>query len=101
MGELAAMVRRLSGQLQDVISLDAAGRTAKKLLELAERHGEATPEGVRISLRLTQGDLAQMVGVTRASINRQLSWFEERGILTADRDGITLRKEEELRQRIY
>jgi CRP-like cAMP-binding protein len=101
MGELAGMVRRLSGQVQDVISLDAMGRIAKKLLELADQHGAATPDGTRIALRLTQEELAQMVGITRASINKQLGWFEEHGILTADRDGITLHKPEELRKRIY
>ena len=74
---------------------------AKKLLELADGHGEASPDGLRIPMRLTQEELAQMVGVTRASINKQLGWFQERGILTIDREGITLHKPEELRKRIY
>jgi CRP/FNR family transcriptional regulator/CRP/FNR family cyclic AMP-dependent transcriptional regulator len=101
MGGLVALVRRLSEQVQDLTTLDVPGRLAKKLLELAEQHGQPTPNGTRIALRLTQQELAQMIGVTRVSINKQLGYFEERGILTADRDGITLHKPEELRKRIY
>ena len=40
-------------------------------------------------------------GVTRASVNKQLGWFEERGILTADREGILIRKPDQLRKRVY
>ena len=32
---------------------------------------------------------------------KQLGWFQEHGILTADRNGITLHKPDLLRQRIY
>jgi CRP-like cAMP-binding protein len=101
MGGLAGMVRRLSSQVQDLMLLDARGRVAKKLLDLSEQHGRVTPEGVRIDLRLTQQELAQMVGLTRVSVNQHLAWFQERGILAADREGITLLKPEELRERVY
>ena len=68
-------------------SLPAMARTARREFEDRERH--------------RQQELAQMVGVTRASVNKQLGWFEERGILTADRDGILILKPEQLQKRIY
>jgi CRP/FNR family transcriptional regulator/CRP/FNR family cyclic AMP-dependent transcriptional regulator len=101
MGGLASLVRRLSEQVQDLTTLDVPGRLAKKLLQLAEQHGQPKADGVRIPLRLTQQELAQMVGVTRVSINKQLGWFQECGMLTHDREGITIHKPEELRGRIY
>jgi CRP/FNR family transcriptional regulator/CRP/FNR family cyclic AMP-dependent transcriptional regulator len=101
MGGLAGMVRRLSSQVQDLMLLDARGRVAKKLLDLAEQHGRVTPEGIRIDLRLTQQELAQMVGLTRVSVNQHLAWFHERGILATGREGITLLKPDELRERVY
>jgi CRP/FNR family transcriptional regulator/CRP/FNR family cyclic AMP-dependent transcriptional regulator len=101
MSGLAGMVRRLTAQVQDAAALDVPGRLAKKLLELAERHGQATPAGVRIALRLTQQELAQMVGATRVSINQHLGSFQERGLLSMDREGITLLQPEQLRKRVY
>jgi CRP/FNR family transcriptional regulator/CRP/FNR family cyclic AMP-dependent transcriptional regulator len=98
---LAGMVRRLSAQVQDVMTLDVAARLAKKLLELAERHGEGTPEGIRIALRLKQQELAEMIGATRVSVNQHLGWFQEQGILSSDADGFILHKPEQLRRRIY
>jgi Crp-like helix-turn-helix domain len=41
------------------------------------------------------------VGVTRVSVNKHLGWFQERGILTFDRQGITIHKLEQLKGRIY
>jgi CRP/FNR family cyclic AMP-dependent transcriptional regulator len=101
MAALAGMVRRLSAQVQDVMTLDVAARLAKKLLELADRHGQATDGGVRIDLRLKQQELAEMIGATRVSVNQHLGWFQERGILTFDPEGIILHHPEQLRRRIY
>jgi CRP/FNR family transcriptional regulator, cyclic AMP receptor protein len=101
MSGLAGMVRRLSEQVQDLTALDVPGRIAKKLLELADSHGQTTPDGVQISLPLTQQELADMVGATRVAVNQALSWFRGQGILTTNRQGITLRQPEKLRQRVY
>jgi CRP/FNR family transcriptional regulator, cyclic AMP receptor protein len=101
MSGLAGMVRRLSEQVQDLTALDVPGRIAKKLLELADSHGQSTPEGVQIALKLSQQELAAMIGATRVAVNQALSWFRSQGILATDRQGITLLKPEKLRQRVY
>lgn len=97
---LAGMMRRANGQMQDLLSLNAGGRIAKKLLELAECHGQATEDGLRITLPLTQRDLGQMVGVSREEMNRTLEQFEKRGILRSSRQGIAIQRPDLLRQRI-
>ena len=43
-------------------------------------------------------ELGQMVGVTREKINRALEQFEQRGVLTNGRQGITIQRPELLRQ---
>jgi CRP/FNR family transcriptional regulator/CRP/FNR family cyclic AMP-dependent transcriptional regulator len=101
MSGLAGMVRRLSEQVQDLTALDVPGRIAKKLLELADSHGQKTEDGVQIALPLTQQELADMIGATRVAVNQALSWFRGQGILTTDRQGITLRQPEKLKQRVY
>jgi CRP/FNR family cyclic AMP-dependent transcriptional regulator len=101
MRRLAEMIRRLNRQLQDVLSLDLTARVAKTLLELAEAHGEPAPQGIRIALRLTQQELAQMVGAARGRVNMCLRAFQQRGILWVEREQITLLKPQELQRRIY
>ncbi len=98
---LGERLRRTDELLQDVLFLDLPARLAKHLLALADAHGVAAPGGVRLDLRLSQGELAALVGATRESVNRCLNAFAERDILALDRDALTIRKPEELRRRIY
>lgn len=79
---LAAMIRRLSSEVGDLMFLDLQGRLAKKLLELAESHGTTDPNGIEIQATLTQEDLAGMIGATRPRVNQLLGSFEDRGAIT-------------------
>ncbi len=56
-------------------------RLAKVLLQLSETHGAETSRGIRIDLRLTHEDLANLIGSTRETVTTQLNRFERMGIL--------------------
>lgn len=99
--KVSGLVRRLNEQVQALLSLDVPGRLAHKLLELADAHGEPSPHGLRIGVRITQEQFAQMVGATRPTVNQELRSFQERGLLSIDREGITLHQPDQLRKRIY
>ncbi len=79
---LARTIRRLSGEVSDLMFLDLQSRLAKKLLELTEIHGQAGADGIELQVSLTQDELAGMVGATRPRVNRLLGAFEDRGLLT-------------------
>jgi CRP/FNR family cyclic AMP-dependent transcriptional regulator len=65
--------------------LDVHGRVARQLLALADAHGERDANGrVTIPLRLTQGDLANLVGATRVRVNEVLVGFKRRKYLSED-----------------
>lgn len=99
---LSNRLRRTDNLVEDVIFLDIPARLAKKLLELSRTHGKKNPDGsVEIELRLTQLDIAYMLGTTRESVNRQLMAFEQRGFIALDRSRITILKPTELEKRIY
>ncbi|NIO00408.1 MAG: helix-turn-helix domain-containing protein, partial [Anaerolineae bacterium] len=68
--------------------LDVYRRVACKLLELAEGHGVAEAEEVRISVPLTQQELATMVGATRESTNKALAAFRRQGLIRLQRGQI-------------
>jgi CRP/FNR family transcriptional regulator/CRP/FNR family cyclic AMP-dependent transcriptional regulator len=81
LGVLASMIRRLTGEVTDLSTLDLRGRLAKKLIELADQHGKPVEGGVEIDIPLTQESLAAMVAATRPSINKDLGWFEDIGAI--------------------
>lgn len=83
---LAAMSRKLRAttqQAQDVAFLDVPSRLARALLGVA---GAGEPPVCRV----TQGELAGLVGATRESVNKWLGQFERRGLLSRRRGAITL-----------
>lgn len=90
MASLVAHVRRKDDELADIAYLDVPGRIARKLLELADRHGEPSADGVRIGVRLPQAELAAMVGASRENVNRALAQLANLGALTNDRGHITI-----------
>ena len=71
---LGTMVRRTTHQVTDLAFLSLQGRVAAKLLELAG------PDGAR-TRRLTQVELATMVGGARQSVNQALKSLEGRGYI--------------------
>lgn len=81
---LSSRLRMANEQIQSLSSLDVAGRLARQLLAFAERYGESTPEGTKIGLRLTQTDLAELVGASRERVNQVMVDFRQKGYLTVD-----------------
>lgn len=77
---MARRLRRADQTSQDLVFFDATTRLARRLLELAEEHGEPLEDqAVRILVRVTQEEMAQMIGVTRESANRLIASFAGRG----------------------
>ena len=98
---LGDLVRHATILLEDATFYDLPARLAKRLLELGERHGIKTERGLEIDLRLTQQDLANAVGSSREAVNKQLSLFQDRGLISNDKGRFTIHRPDELRKRIY
>ena len=98
---LSKRLRNTNNMVEDLIFLDVYGRVAKKLLELADAHGVKTEEGVVIDVRLTQQELASMVGASRESVNKVLGYFTDKNFITTDKHRITIHNTNDLKRRIY
>lgn len=97
---LARVTHRLRGSDQmasDLAFLDAAGRLARRLLEIADQNGVARDDGVLLNVRITQEELANMIGVTRESVNRNLSEFRRLELIRNEGRKIVIRDPEGLR----
>jgi CRP-like cAMP-binding protein len=87
---LAQRLRRTNETLADLVFSDVPGRVAKALLDLANRFGERTSEGVRVAHDLTQEELAQLVGASRETVNKALADFATRGWVRREGRAIVL-----------
>ncbi len=96
-GVLAAMVRRLSERAEDRQTMPLPGRIAKGLLALSERYGKHPIVGGPVEVHLPQQDLADLVGTTRESVNKQLRSWESEGIVDLGRGRVVLKRPDVLR----
>ena len=71
-------------------ALDATGRVAGRLVELADTTGEPTDEGIRLTLPLTQDDLANWISASREAVARALGSLRKRGLIITGRREITI-----------
>ena len=82
----ANLVRVLSAQIADrelAVAIALEPRVERRLLlklrQLAERWGRVTPDGIRLDLRLTHQELANMVGAVRESVTIALGRLADAG----------------------
>lgn len=82
---LAGRLRVANEQIQALSSLDVAGRVARQILAFADQYGTPRPGATLwIPLRLTQRDIAALVGTSRERVNKVMVRFKERGYISVD-----------------
>ncbi len=72
---LSDRLRAANALISATASQDIRSRLASLLLNLMSSFGEEVPTGTRISLRLTNQEMANMIGTTRETVNRTLNRF--------------------------
>ncbi len=83
--EIAGRLRRSTTWIRVLSSQDVYGRIAQQLLSLSDSHGtDLADGGRRINLRLTQNDLAGIVGASRESVNKAMGYFKQKNYITVD-----------------
>lgn len=78
---------------------DALGRVALRLAELADRFGADAEHGVRITLPLTQDELAAWTGSSRESVTKALRTLRRQGIIETSRRSVSVIDLDRLRDR--
>jgi CRP/FNR family cyclic AMP-dependent transcriptional regulator len=94
-------LRHTTQQALDVAFLDVPGRLARALLDLARAQGGENVDRRSQAIRVTQSELAEMIGATRESTNRWLSYYTSQGLIDCQRGIVTILSPDGLRKRIY
>jgi CRP/FNR family cyclic AMP-dependent transcriptional regulator len=80
-------LRLTNARAESLAALDIHGRVAAQLLAFAKEYGEVTPNGdVLIPLRLTQSDLASIIGASRVRVNQALNFYKRRNNISVNHD---------------
>ncbi len=99
LASLAQRLRRTNEAVGDLVFSDVPGRVAKALIDLGERFGKKTEEGLFVHHDLTQEELAQLVGASRETVNKALADFAGRNWLKLDGRAVLITDFERLSKR--
>ena len=101
-----ALLRTLSARCRDSDqkriqfgAADSIGRISARLVELAERFGEQSGDGVAITLPLTQEELGSWCGCSREAVAKGLQALRRQGAIETSRRSIVVRDLAGLRRR--
>ncbi len=82
-----------------LLALDRAEqRLASLLIKLAARAGVREPDGVRLTVRLTRQDLADMAGVAVETATRIMSQFKKAKLVSGTAKRLVIQDQERLRR---
>jgi len=98
---LCGRLRLGNEQIKALAGLGIHGRVARQLLAMAEQYGRPTATGdTLIPIRLTQSDLAGLIGASRESVNHVMVTYKQEKYISVDRKfRITIHNIEALQQR--
>ncbi len=84
---LSSRLRLANEQIQALATLDVYGRVARQLLAFAQKYGKADAAGnIVIPIRLTQSDIAGLVGASRERVNGAIVHFKSRRYISIDQN---------------
>ena len=99
MRELTSRLRDADRKRIEFGAFDTTGRVAARLVELAERFGTQTPEGLRIGLPFSQDELAGWTGSSREAVTKALRALRQEGWIKTGRMHVIVHDLDGLRSR--
>lgn len=94
---LARMIRNMNQRLADIAMLDVHGRMAKALFGLVDRNGQKSDDGILIDREVTIDDLAGLVGMYPAQVERLMRDYQYEYLLKYENQRITILREDAFR----
>ncbi len=83
LGEMAGRLRRADENIAQLALCDVNERLVHRLVSLAEEEGTQSAEGILVTRRPTQQELANMIGSCRETISRAFNQLAREGLIIA------------------
>ena len=87
---IGGRLQRIETKFSEMAFHSAPARLAKLLLQLGETMGEQDQDIIRLKVRLTHQNLANLIGTSRETVSALLGQFQRQGLLNQDRRQICL-----------
>jgi CRP-like cAMP-binding protein len=91
-GLLCRRLRWTTARVEDAVLRPAPQRLARILGHLVQDHSRQTPRGREITIKLTQGELAQWTAMSRESLNKLLNRWIDDGVVSQEKGVLTICK---------
>lgn len=93
---LARHMRVLSSYFADSALNDLPSRVASRIVRAARSFGVSGHSGIRLSIGLSQAEIALMVGSSRQSVSKVLQQFQKDGLITIEYGNLSIHAIDEL-----
>lgn len=87
---MGLMHRMTQTKFRDLMMFGKPGALCSTLIRLSNSYGQTNENQVLITKKLTNSELADMIGATRESVNRMLSDFKKLGIISMENSHIII-----------
>lgn len=97
---LSRRLRQSDRHIESLAFLSAPGRIAQLLLNLGRDLGASGPQGLCFTTQMTRQEMANLTGTSRETFTRVLMDYQDRGLISIDRNAFTLHDQPKLRDLI-
>ena len=89
-------LKKIQSRVEDLVFRDVPARLAHLLLELSKSDGVAENHGIRLKVKLTHQEMANLIGCSRETVSASMGQFRDDGLIQMDGRTITLVNEKGL-----
>ena len=90
------MLKKIQSRVEDLVFRDVPARLAHLLSELGKTDGIAEKQGVRLKVKLTHQEMANLIGCSRETVSTTMGQFRDNGLIHMDGRTITIVNEKGL-----
>lgn len=96
---ISMRLKKIQSRIEYLVFRDAPARLAHLLSELSNTEGVTDKQGVRLKVKLTHQEIANLIGCSRETVSVTLGQFREEGLINMDGRTIVILKQDALTRR--